>query len=105
MPHAMRRETGGTDRAGQAENEGLSAAGQGSKSASELALRATQQAGSSLESAFVLACLNLTMPHRSCAASTVLHAFSLMPEVRMMCRVWVACIDRRVLSVELPYLA
>ena len=61
--------------------------------------------GSSLEIAFVLACLNLTMPHRSCAASTVLHAFSLMPEVRMMCRVWVACIDRRVLSVELPYLA
>ncbi|DBA66710.1 TPA: hypothetical protein ACH3X2_002172 [Trebouxia sp. C0005] len=37
------RETGGTDRAGHAENEGLSATGQGSKSASELALRATQQ--------------------------------------------------------------
>lgn len=46
MPHAMRRETSGTDRAGQAENEGPSAAGQGSKSASGLALRATQQAGS-----------------------------------------------------------
>ena len=56
MPHAMRRETGGTDRAGQAENEGLSAAGQGSKSASELALRATQQAGLILEVCF-FACM------------------------------------------------
>ena len=79
MPHAICREFGGTDRAGQAENEGLSAAGQGSKSASELALRATQQVVVIL----VLACLNLTMPHRSCAASTVLRAFSLMPEVYM----------------------
>ncbi len=59
--------------------------------------------GSSLEIAFVLACSNLTMPHRSCAA--VLRAFSLMPAVHMRCRVWVACIDCRVLSVELPYLA
>jgi hypothetical protein len=105
MPHAICREFGGTDRAGQAENEGLSAAGQGSKSASELALRATQQVGVILEIAFVLACLNLTMPHRSCAASTVLRAFSLMPEVYMRFRVWVACLDRRILCVELPYLA
>lgn len=49
MPHATCRETGGTDRAGHAENEGLSGPGQGSKSASELALRATQQAGLILE--------------------------------------------------------
>ncbi len=49
MPHAICREFGGTNRAGQAENEGLSAAGQGSKSASDLALRATQQAGLMLE--------------------------------------------------------
>ncbi len=59
MPHAMRRETGGTDRAGQAENEGLSAAGQGSKSASELALRATQQAGVILGDCFCACMLEL----------------------------------------------
>ncbi len=45
MPRAICRETCGTDRAGQADNEGLSAIGQGSKSASELALQVTQQAG------------------------------------------------------------
>ena len=36
--------------------------------------------GSSLESAFVLACLNLTLTHSNCTASAVLHAFSLMPQ-------------------------
>ncbi len=59
MPRAIRRETGGTDRAGQAENEGLSAAGQGSKSTSELALQATQQAGVILGVCFCACMLDL----------------------------------------------
>lgn len=59
MLHAICRETGGTDRAGQAENEGLSAAGQGSKSASELALQATQQAGVILGVCFCACMLEL----------------------------------------------
>ncbi len=58
-PRAIRRETGGTDRGGQAENEGLSAAGQGSKGASELALQATQQAGVILGVCFCACMLEL----------------------------------------------
>lgn len=45
MPRAICRETCGTDRAGQADDERLSGTGHSSKSASEFALQATQQAG------------------------------------------------------------
>ena len=84
MPLAICRETGGTERAGHAENEGLSATRQGSKSASELALRATQQAGFILE-VCVLACMfEPDRLHRRFRASTVLLSVSCLSSYSLL---------------------